>query len=128
MDEARVIIVALETYRSETGSYPESLSHLQPNYIEAFPVVYVGQFDWFYASDGETYQLGFIPDVDRWTYTVFLYSPDVAKWEFDFHGFGSGPFTVPPTPSPTPFFRTMPFAAPGRPRTPEGPTPGGGRG
>jgi hypothetical protein len=97
--QADSIILALEAYHAETGSFPETLDVLLTGYLPVLPEV-TGPFDWFYTSSGDTYRLGFIPTVDRWTYSVFIYTLEHATWEFDVHPFGAGPFIVPPTPFP----------------------------
>lgn len=96
INQADEIILALEAYHAATGSFPETLDVLLTGYLQVLPEV-TGPFDWFYTSTGDTYRLGYVAAVDRWTYTAYIYGPEDATWELDVHPLNAGPFVSPPT-------------------------------
>jgi hypothetical protein len=52
------VIAALEQYRADKGSYPESLAELTPEYLTANPLITEVQ-DFSYSKNGESYSLSF---------------------------------------------------------------------
>jgi hypothetical protein len=97
INRADAIILALDDYHAATGRYPQTLEALLTGYLQALPEV-TGPFDWFYASSGDSYRLGYVPVVERWTYTAYTYASEHATWETDVYPLNAGPFVIPPTP------------------------------
>lgn len=58
---AEPIIAALEEYKENTGSYPESLKELTPLYIDRIPTSQMAWFDepYYYKKEGNNYELSF---------------------------------------------------------------------
>ena len=62
---------ALETYRSENGSYPTSLNDLTPNYITTLPTdPKTGNSYTYQLTDSYHYNLSATLETDGSTYTV----------------------------------------------------------
>ncbi len=100
--DASELIRALDDFRIVKDQYPETLEALVPDYITALPKVEGAYGGFYYLTDGNTYDLGYIPTIDRYTYLLYLYTSESASWESEVLPLGDGPFDIPPTPFTTP--------------------------
>lgn len=72
------VITALESYKLDHGSYPDTLTLLVPDYLPSAPAR-TGELDFYYSSTGDSYQFSFYylgPGMNACTYT-----PEAKDWK-----------------------------------------------
>lgn len=89
---------ALNHYRSEHKTYPQSLLELVPIYLSDLnePKTTWG---WLYTSNGDSFTLGYVSYVDKMGYTVCKYSAEAPEWDCPLD-YSTAPFVLAPTPMP----------------------------
>ncbi len=79
---ATLIIEALDRFRAQRGSYPESLQELTPEFIDQLGAPIIGDLPWRYSRSGDaaSFELGFGNTMDS---PVCWYSSVESDWDCD---------------------------------------------
>jgi hypothetical protein len=75
------IIAALETYKTQRGSYPDVLSELEPDYIAEIIQPRYGEGRWRYVHYCKNDVFGLAMYGRRLTDDDYVYSSERKKWE-----------------------------------------------
>jgi hypothetical protein len=80
----RKIILALDEYRKDNGSYPNDLKSIVPKYIDTIPEHTLGTKQWRYTidTDEDHYELSFSPSIG-YHYPCCYYMSKNSKWRID---------------------------------------------
>ena len=99
------VALALDKYFIDIGSYPNSLDDLVTDYIDDLkpPKTHWG---WMYKLEGEEFILGYLYYVDKYSYSIRIFRSTTKDWEtltIDPMDHSVDPFSLGPTPTPTPW-------------------------
>ena len=81
------IIAALEKYKAERGSYPDTLSELEPNYLGHITPPHYGEKKWDYVHYCKNDSFGLAMWGRRPTDDGYVYSSERKKWEITANSF-----------------------------------------
>lgn len=97
---ADMIVQALYAYRSAMGTFPTTLSELEPAHLEIIPRARTTQeTGWLFEGSDDHFVLGYWYGPDKFGSTICLFRSSMPAWECQHNGWG--PFPPVPTPFPT---------------------------
>jgi hypothetical protein len=93
-----ILAEALQAYRDDSGTYPETFAELVPGYLANLPEEPPFVWGWLYKVEEDRFFLGYVSYVDKLGYSVSFISSDSMEWQY--RALSTGPFTLGPTPAP----------------------------